>query len=137
MPGGHGAIAPVERAGASDFSLIFTSCTPIFCGASPNWRRSRLDILSLPSRLVRCLQLLPRTILLHSSKWLRVSRFGCRTPTAIPSARVRGNDLSLLAGIRGSEGTDGRRFVRLHVLDSRLDLDLPRFNPLKRLDNPV
>ena len=47
----------------------------------------------------------------------------------------RGNDLSLLAGI--TEGTDGRRFVLLHVVDFRLELDLPRFHPLKRLHNPV
>ena len=46
-------------------------------------------------------------------------------------------DLSLLVGIHGSEGTDGRRFVRLHVIDFRLELDLSRFHPLKRLDNPV
>jgi hypothetical protein len=37
---------------------------------------------------------------------------------------VRGNDLSLLAGT--TEGTDGRRFVLLHVVDFRLELDLPR-----------
>jgi len=55
----------------------------------------------------------------------------------LPSAPARGNDLILLAGIHASEGTDGRRFVRLHVVDSRLELDLPRFHPLKRLDNPV
>jgi hypothetical protein len=54
----------------------------------------------------------------------------------LPSiARARGNDLSLLAGIHASEGTD--RFVRLHVVDFRLELDLPRFHPLKRLDNPI
>jgi hypothetical protein len=47
----------------------------------------------------------------------------------------RGNDLSLLAGI--TEGTDGRRFVLLHVVDFRLELDLPRFHPLKGLHNPV
>jgi hypothetical protein len=47
----------------------------------------------------------------------------------------RGNDLSLLAGIHASEGTD--RLVRLHVVDFRLELDLPRFHPLKRLDNPI
>ena len=47
----------------------------------------------------------------------------------------RGNDLSLLAGI--TEGTDGRRFVLLHVVDFRLELDLPRFHPLKCFHNPV
>ena len=40
-------------------------------------------------------------------------------------------DLSLLVGIHGSEGTDGRRFVRLHVIDFRLEFDLPRFHPLR------
>lgn len=51
------------------------------------------------------------------------------------STYPRGNDLSLLAST--TEGTDGRRFVLLHVVDFRLELDLPRFHPIKRLHNPV
>src|SRR5262249_17315871 len=53
----------------SFFRAAQTGYSLVFCTASPNLRRFRLYRLSRPNRLVRCLQLLPRPILLHSSKW--------------------------------------------------------------------
>ena len=55
---------------------------------------------------------------------------GIQSPNSSP-ARARGNDFSLLVGIHGSEGIDGSRFVRLQVIDFRLEFDLPRFHPLR------